>query len=538
MLISNVRKILIFLILACLGIYFIANSIVNLDMKSYNEMIQSSYRIDEYSQIIYRFANDLSSIGEEYLIAENVRIDEDIYDLVYNSDSTYSTPYDLINSNSRLLGHGTQEYVMKNAHYINLAYIFESFFSDMSTGFANITSVNYYSKHNFIYTYSNVGIDYLEKINFYDEKASYEKIIRELGSSREPVWDFILNSNYLDEKELVLSIPVYGGDVLEGVISINFSTQIIQDIVNNNFYETYLIYEDGTVIASNSSKAILVDQFTNIKDEKLFGSLKGQSIINSAFNIREDDNSTLNSTYYKFSDYILNKFTVFIHVPMYLYFPGALLIFATILVVGKIAFWLDDTYEKSAVIRRELKIKYEETSKLKIELEKVAEVDFLTKLDNRRTLVSKIDKFRKTNITNQNANFVLLIMDIDFFKKVNDRYGHAAGDEVLKKISKTISTSLRKSDIVSRWGGEEILVVIANSNLQEGKIVAEKIRKKVEMISTEYEDNSIKVTLSIGVNILKMTENFDAGLAGADEALYNAKETGRNKVVLYDDISS
>ena len=123
--------------------------------------------------------------------------------------------------------------------------------------------------------------------------------------------------------------------------------------------------------------------------------------------------------------------------------------------------------------------------------------------------------------------------DIDFFKKVNDTYGHAVGDCVLKTVAKTIKKELRESDIASRYGGEEFVFLLPQTNLEEAKVVAERLRLAVENKKINIEEYNIKdtkeisVTVSIGVSEFNKNEKDHEMLyKNADNALYQAKETG------------
>lgn len=129
-------------------------------------------------------------------------------------------------------------------------------------------------------------------------------------------------------------------------------------------------------------------------------------------------------------------------------------------------------------------------------------------------------------------NISFLFLDIDYFKKVNDTYGHDVGDVVLKKVALTVRQSVRIGDTVARWGGEEIVAALLGADLNDAKDKAEDIRKRVEEL-TFAEAPELKVTLSIGVVSSETSLNFEDLIKDADKALYQSKEGGRNKVTVY-----
>jgi diguanylate cyclase (GGDEF)-like protein len=128
----------------------------------------------------------------------------------------------------------------------------------------------------------------------------------------------------------------------------------------------------------------------------------------------------------------------------------------------------------------------------------------------------------------------LLMMDIDNFKNINDTYGHQQGDVVLQIIAKTFPQAFRRpADFAARWGGEEFIALLPNTQLEGAMEIAEKIRSDIEKIDVPYyEGVIIKITVSIGVNFLVPEQNssMNAFISNADKALYAAKEAGRNKV--------
>ncbi|MEA2098858.1 MAG: diguanylate cyclase [Campylobacterota bacterium] len=177
----------------------------------------------------------------------------------------------------------------------------------------------------------------------------------------------------------------------------------------------------------------------------------------------------------------------------------------------------------------------EQNKKLKAsqeELQLLASTDSMTKLYNRRyfTEISK----NILNISKRDeAELSILILDIDKFKNINDTFGHKTGDDVIIALAKMLQDSSRESDIISRWGGEEFVILLPNTKLKSAITLSEKIRKNVENLIIFTEDNKeLKFTISIGVSAIDKENDtiINDAINRADKALYEAKESGRNRV--------
>jgi diguanylate cyclase (GGDEF)-like protein len=160
--------------------------------------------------------------------------------------------------------------------------------------------------------------------------------------------------------------------------------------------------------------------------------------------------------------------------------------------------------------------------------------DPMTGLNNRRFLEEYIDTLT-ANARRKQVNMSILMLDLDHFKMVNDTYGHDAGDAVLKALSSVIKISVRASDIVIRYGGEEFMVVLQETSGEEAEQVAEKIRSSVEMMQINHSGIVLQKTISIGLSDFPGDSNtFWQAVKFADVALYHAKESGRNRVIRFD----
>ena len=175
------------------------------------------------------------------------------------------------------------------------------------------------------------------------------------------------------------------------------------------------------------------------------------------------------------------------------------------------------------------KMKYQYTEK-----EFMSVLDGLTGLYNRRQFeISLEQEYNRTK--RHPSDFSLAILDIDFFKKVNDTYGHQYGDYVLKTVANLMKQAFRKTDLLYRYGGEELIMIMPETNIEGAVIPVQRLRRMIEEYDFDYNGVKSKVTASIGLTMNYQEFNSPADiLKSADEALYKAKESGRNRVVLHE----
>ncbi|ALO42632.1 sensor domain-containing diguanylate cyclase [Pseudoalteromonas phenolica] len=180
----------------------------------------------------------------------------------------------------------------------------------------------------------------------------------------------------------------------------------------------------------------------------------------------------------------------------------------------------------------ELEVAKQQLTQLNEVLHEQATTDELTGLSNRRALFDKVTiEFNRAK--RLLTPLSLLILDIDFFKKVNDNYGHPVGDRVISQVADVLQKEVREYDLVGRLGGEEYAVVLPNTDAKQAGVVAERMRLSIENTTIEGEQIHIKVTCSFGVAEICASHNdVDDVFLSADKALYKAKQNGRNKVVV------
>lgn len=163
-------------------------------------------------------------------------------------------------------------------------------------------------------------------------------------------------------------------------------------------------------------------------------------------------------------------------------------------------------------------------------LKKVPEIvyiDSLTQVYNRSYL-----EFLKTKLKRIKSPVSILMIDLDDFKKLNDKYGHLIGDKVLKKVAQTLRKNIKTSDEVIRYGGEEFLIIAYRCNLEEGKNLGERLRKKIERIRFKHIPG-LKTTISIGVTNYEPKLELSENIRKADKAMYQAKKAGKNRTEIF-----
>jgi diguanylate cyclase len=159
----------------------------------------------------------------------------------------------------------------------------------------------------------------------------------------------------------------------------------------------------------------------------------------------------------------------------------------------------------------------------------LATTDPVTNLVNRRIILSRIEQ-EKNRMERGSKPFTLIMVDVDNFKQVNDEYGHSCGDYVLVNLAEAISLTLRKQDEVARWGGDEFLVMLPETDVDGGVIVAEKIRTKIIETPFLYRELEIPVTVTLGVGSCEPGNGVGSCIRKADQALYAGKQAGKNRV--------
>jgi diguanylate cyclase (GGDEF)-like protein/PAS domain S-box-containing protein len=169
-----------------------------------------------------------------------------------------------------------------------------------------------------------------------------------------------------------------------------------------------------------------------------------------------------------------------------------------------------------------------------MELERLAHTDMLTGVTNRRYFF-ELAETQFTLAQRHNRSLAIMMIDVDHFKQINDQYGHLAGDLVLQKVAGECQRHLRRTDVFARYGGEEFICLLPEQNQAGARKLAERIRQMVEQTQADFDGNPISITASIGLAVFqnKTDLTLERLIDRADQALYQSKSGGRNKVTIW-----
>lgn len=195
---------------------------------------------------------------------------------------------------------------------------------------------------------------------------------------------------------------------------------------------------------------------------------------------------------------------------------------------------LNTILQDTGKLKKQVNNSTKEITQLKNELEKarmVANTDELTGVPNRRGFNTIIKKLSET-AQEENTPFALILIDIDFFKSINDKFGHLIGDSVLRYLAKQLDSETKGKDSIARIGGEEFVILLPQTEYQNALKLADTLRQKVASFTLKVkgQDKPLKLTISAGVATYQIGEDIEKLIERADKALYQAKKSGRNKV--------
>ncbi|WP_320034648.1 diguanylate cyclase [Halarcobacter sp.] len=486
---NKFKKIVPFLIIL-LTIFFIfgsyilyKNEIVNIKEYSYNRINHSLYHFKEYF-----------SISESFLFAMKYTIEDKLNNHCpcnhpkYKQIDTNSDIFSLKDNDSILVGINNYDSTELFKNEINSSLYLKPIFLAAKKVLPDLKKIYYKSKNKFIFVSPGMNINNNKELTFRYTCPSWIDSINKIDSYKQ----FIITKAYINnvskEKLITLSLPIYKNKDFLGIVSIDIKLDTLVSYINKIPLKgnIYIIDENNNSVASKFNEELnKKNQFNKsflIKKEIVENQLYIAYPLNEK-KIREE-------AFYKSLGKIFILFLIFIISIILLYLKNLL-----------------------------------------IKVQNLANTDSLTNILNRRAMKEAIEnQIKISRRYNQPLSFLLI--DIDYFKKVNDNYGHQIGDLVLVEISKLFKQLIRACDIAGRYGGEEFLITLANTDINEAFIMAERLRKLINQIKIKNTD--INLTVSIGCYFLKDEDDYDSILKNVDKLLYKAKNEGRDQTVKED----
>ena len=511
-------------------------------VSKYNELIQDFENdarakqalINEYIQVSSNGIEMMAIAGNNYFMQKETQVTEDRQFLVYDPNrNVYSL--DAVEGTARqkavgnLTGIGAIPDQGVDRTEIDLALHFNQYFRKLHEKIPSIAWLYYTSENNFVNIYPWVASRDFVFSDKLKQEVFYRYVIPENNPDRRSRWTPV----YLDHAGkglmVTLSSPIYDKNVFKGALSLDLTVNTLSKMIDSE-YDNYLVDETGGIIASSlhlkpdhepSRVRLIMERFP-------FAPQIARRLSNNKVH-REDEYFVYLST---FGDTPWKMVSI---VSICLVLGQAVLFTFPVLLLCLVLSWTIIEVEKRRRAEAELSSSLAELQKLHALLEDAAKHDFLTSTVNRRGLKAIFSHdVDSPDWIHRPVSFV--IGDIDFFKKVNDTYGHAVGDRVLIEIANLIRQDLANPDVVCRWGGEEFVVMLVGSTYGEAVDVAEKIRKKIEAMRIPLDNSSeLQITMSFGVEEHQRGESVDETVSKADKALYVAKSKGRNRVCGYRD---
>lgn len=401
---------------------------------------------------------------------------------------------------------------------LNLALVYNTFFGSFYSRLSDVAWLYYTSNNNFMTMYPWVSSETFK----FSESVKSDPFFLVAAPINNPSRAMIWTSLYLDKAGrglvVTLSSPIYFDDTFVGVLSLDLTTEKMNKFINSS-YETYLVDSKNNVIAATQG-----DLSANVITDLKTISKRSDNFITALKDIKGNSVQYL-GPYYVYSSSIIDApWTLYVFVSVGTILGQSALASLPILLIGFMLLYT----RKTSILLHESLI---ELKSYEDKLENAAKFDFLTNTFNRRGLkegfAAKMLQVQKYRIP---VSFML--GDIDNFKRFNDTYGHYAGDKVLIEITNLMKDKINENDIVCRWGGEEILIMLFDRTFDKSIEFAEFIRKSIEDMNIEWENtDGLKVTMSFGVAPYDYGDSIDASIALADTAMYIAKQNGRNQVI-------
>ena len=502
-------------------------------VKGFESEVQSKVvKVERYIELCSTFISMMTIYGDDFFL-QDTSVDSKFFDMLqYNEENnTYNLDI-LMEKNYRksmgnITGIGTIPMSGKKRDEINLAFQFNQFFDSIYQRIPDAAWLYYTSENDFVSMYPWIASEDFKYSKELKTAVFYTSVIPKNNPSREYRWTPV----YLDHagKGLMVSLsgPIYNKDIFMGVVSLDLSNEQLSEILDSKF-EGYLIDSTESVIAASNNLTFHEDL---IKMKTL---LKNPTATLKEINVTKHNSVQRVGTDYVYAvEFEHTPWRLVYRIPIAEVILNALVYTLPVFLIG--IFFLFSINEVRARKKTEdlLKDSVTELQSYQNILENAAKLDFLTSCYNRRGFKERFQE--KLEMQGEKKIPIAFILgDIDCFKKLNDTYGHNAGDQVLVEVSACMKKNISDMDILCRWGGEEFLIVLFERDFEKVLHIAENIRKEIEAIEINWEDScNIKTTITFGVAEYNDDDSIETIVSKADTALYFGKANGRNRVISY-----
>lgn len=502
-----------------------------------NSSISTKNKVNQYIKLSCDYINLLSIYGNDYMNSPNYNIDTKFYDLMYDKvNNSYTLDKAFQNGYSKTVGNLTGKGNIPNNPLIikelSLALSYNKYFHSIFNTLPGLTWIYYTSINEFINIYPWVPSSEFKYSDILHKKEFYTGALPEINKEKKAFWTPIYNDAAGQGNMVTISAPIYYGKDFLGVVSLDITTNKLNSILNSK-YNSFLLNEYSQIVGSNFNNQEMHNRVLFIND--LLKKYKDNEL-NILISLPDNKLMTWKNNYIYKLKFIDAPWELYLILPVSKVIYEALIAILPILVIGIFLIILSYEIDIRRKAQNNLKSIIEELAITQNLLHRSASHDFLTSLLNRRGLFEKLDILLSDK--NLQKEMSIILADIDFFKKVNDSYGHSVGDTVLISVAKTIEKLVCNNDMVVRWGGEEFLIVLPNTQYEAAMKKAKEIRYAIEKTTIKHNSIELNITMTFGVSKYDSSVTIDQCISNADKALYFGKNNGRNCVVGYEEMDS
>jgi diguanylate cyclase (GGDEF)-like protein len=527
-----VNKIIILVIVISMGItyYNQFNTIVQ-DYKT--ELEFKGLWIGKHIDLSSGFLELMKIYGDNYI--KNREVSSEYFDLLQYDEEKQGYHLDAIqgtvaeNSMGNLTGLGPIPKDEMLRRELNLAIELNAYFRKIQELIPDVAWLYYTSDSRFISIYPFVNSDDFFYKDEYKETSFFSYADPINNPERASVWTPV----YLDHagKGLMVtySCPLYVEEDFKGIISLDFTNEFFSNILYSK-YEGYVTDQTGALIAA-SKDVEFKDEVIYIDDIISFTEEDWKQIEQ----IPDNSMEIVSGEYLYKAGFVGSPWTMYFRLPIWQVVGQAFALTLPMIVICCVYLYALFEIERRKRIQRMLSNTIKERREYQELLENAAKYDFLTSTLNRRGMEEQLSL---QGTIEDGKTVYILMADLDKFKKLNDNYGHEAGDKVLVEVAEIFKRIIGNQGYVSRWGGEEFLLVLTKVNQTEMLTIAENIREGVEELRIPWKDEQLlKVTVTMGIAEYNSKLTLHKCISNADKALYQGKRNGRNQVIQYNEMA-